>query len=82
MGRYSGNCATVVLDLLTRQNDTITHIVGDITPETLDILKEEIGGILVSVKSTHYDQGAKYGHLDVILGETRMRNILNNPNFL
>ena len=40
MGGYSGNRATVVLDLLTIQKDTITRIVGDITPETLDILKE------------------------------------------
>ena len=79
---YSGNRVTVVRDLLTSQKDTITRIFGNITPKALDILEEEIGGLLVSVKSTHYDQGAKYGHLDVILGETRMRNILNDPNFL
>ena len=60
----------------------ITRIVGDITPETLDIIEEEIGGILVSVKSTHYDQGSKYGHLVVILGDTRMRKILNNQTNL
>ena len=82
MGGYIGNRATVVLDLLTNQKDTITLIAGDITHETLDILKEEIGGILVFVKSTHYNQGAKYGHIAVILGETRMRNILNNTKFL
>ena len=82
MGGYSGNRATVVLDLLTSQKDTITRIFGDITTKTLDILEEDIGGILVSVKSTHYGQGAKYGHLAVILGKTRMCNIINDPNFL
>ena len=82
MGGYSGNSADVVHDLPTCQQDTITRIVGDITPKTLDILEEEIGGILVSVKLNHYAQGAKYGHLAAILGETRMRKILNNqPNF-
>ena len=59
MGGYSGNRATVVRDILTAQKDMITRIVRDITPETLDILEEEIGWILVSVKSTHYDQGSK-----------------------
>ena len=82
MGGYSGNRATVVLDLLTSQKDTITRIFVDITTKTLDILEEDIGGILVSVKSTHYSQGAKYGHLAVILGKTRMCNILIDANFL
>ena len=82
MGRYSGNRSTIVRDLLTSQKDTITRIVRDITTKTLDILEEEIGGILFSANSTHYNQGEKYGHLAVILGKTRMRNILNNPNFL
>ena len=82
MGGNSGNRATVVSDLLTSQKDAITRIFVDITPETLEILREEIGGILVSVKSTHYDQGAKYGHLAVILGKTRMRNILNDTKLL
>ena len=40
-------------NLLKNQKDTITRIVINITPETHDILEEEIGGILVSVKSTH-----------------------------
>ena len=59
MSGNSGNRATIVHDLLTSQKDRIIRIVGDITPETLDILEEEKGWILVSVKSTHYDQGAK-----------------------
>ena len=83
MGGYIGNRATAVRDILTSQKDMITRIVGDITPKTLNILEEEIGGILVFVNSTHYDQGEKYGHLYVILGETRMCKILNNkPNFV
>ena len=82
MGGNSGNCATVVRDLLTTQKDTMERIVVNITPKTLDTLEEYIGGILVSVKSTHYDQGAKYVHLAVILGKTWIRNILNDPNFL
>ena len=82
MGGNSGNCATVVRDLLTTQKDTMERIVVNITPKTLDTLEEYIGGILVSVKSTHYDQGAKYGHLAVILGKTRMRNILNDTKLL
>ena len=82
MGGNSGNCATVVSDILTSQNDVIMRIFSDITSQTLDILGKEIGGILVSVKSNHYVQGAKYGHLAFILGKTQMRNILNDPNFL
>ena len=59
MGGNSGNCATVVRDLLTNQKDMITRIDGDINPKTHDILKEEIDIILFSIKSTPYDQGSK-----------------------
>ena len=40
MSGNSGNRATIVHDLLTSQKDRIIRIVGDITPETLDILEE------------------------------------------
>ena len=82
MGGYSGNSTTIVCDLLTSQNDMITHIVGDISPKTSDIIEEEIGGILVSFTSTHYDEGEKNVHLAVILVETRIRNIINDTNFV
>ena len=53
----------------------MTRILGDITPEAIDDLEEELGAILVKCKSHHFPQGQKYGHLAVILGQERMRTI-------
>ncbi len=36
---------------------------GTITPEAVDRLEDELGGIFTVAKTHHYKQGQKYGHL-------------------
>ena len=67
--------STTTRDAITAQKDCMTRILGDITPEAIDDLEEELGAILVKCKLNHFPQGQKYGHLAVILGQARMRNI-------
>ena len=67
--------STTTWDTITAQKDSMTRILGDITPEAIDDLEEELGAILVECKSHHFPQGQRYGHLAVILGQARMRNL-------
>jgi hypothetical protein len=77
----TSNLATTTRDAIAAQKDKVTRIIGEVTLDDVDTLEEELGGVLVSIKSNHYEQGAKFGHLAVLLGETRMRTILGNPAF-
>ena len=43
--------------------DKLTRLNGVITPEAVDKLEDELGGIFTVAKTHHYDQGQKYGHL-------------------
>ena len=66
---------TSTRDAIIAQKDCMKRILGDITPEAIDDLEEELGAILVKCKLHHFPQGQKYGHLAVILGQERMRTI-------
>ena len=57
-------------------------IVGDITPEAIDGLEEQLGRILVTIMSSHFPQGQKNGHLPLILGQERSREVLADPRYL
>ena len=78
----STSSATTTRDTILAQKERITRIVGDIDADDVDNLEEELGAILVTIKSTHFPQGAKYGHLPVILGQERMRTILGDAAYL
>jgi hypothetical protein len=43
--------------IFTTQKSAITKIAGAITPEAVDNLKNEIGGIFTILKSTHFNKG-------------------------
>ncbi len=50
-------------DMLISLRDKMTRLNGLITPEAVDKIEDEIGGIFTVAKTHHYDQGQKYGHL-------------------
>ncbi len=50
-------------DTLISLHDKLTCTNGMITPEAVDKLKNELGGIFTVTKTHHYKQGQKYGHL-------------------
>jgi hypothetical protein len=52
---------------------------GTITPEAIDKLEDELGGIFTMAKTHHYDQGQKYGHLASAIPEAKYRLVIVNP---
>ncbi len=48
-------------EILTAQKSTVTRIAGAITPEAVDNLENEIGGIFTILKPNHYNEGQRYG---------------------
>ena len=46
-----------------------------ITPEAIDKLEDELGGIFTVAKTNHYKQGQKYGHLASAIPESKYRLI-------
>jgi hypothetical protein len=52
-----------------------------ITPEAVDKLKNELGGIFMVTKTHHYEQGQKYGHLASAIPESKYRLIISNATW-
>jgi hypothetical protein len=52
-----------------------------ITPEAIDKLKDELGGIFMVTKTHHYKQGQKYGHLASAIPEKKYRLIIRNATW-
>ena len=76
----SSDSAITVHEAIIAQKDTITRITGDITPEDVDQLQEEIGSILVTIKSHHFRGGRTNGHLAVIVSQAEYRSIIDPNN--
>ena len=64
--------------ILTAQKSAITKIAGAITPEAVDNLKNEIGGIFTILKSTHFNKGQQYGFLACVIPEEKYRVVIAN----
>ena len=77
-----GDNAIAIRDQIVRHQDKITRIVCDITSGSLDTLEEEIGGVLVTIKSHHFNGGREYGHLAVILPEEEYRDVISDANWV
>jgi len=61
--------------------DKLTCLNGVITPEAVDKLEDELGGIFTVTKTHHYDQGQKYGHLASAIPESKYRLVIGNANW-
>ena len=59
--------------------DKLTCLNSVITPETVDKLEDELGGIFTVTKTHHYEQGQKYGHLTSAIPEAKYRLIIGDP---
>ncbi len=53
-----------------------------ITPEALDKLEDELGGIFTVAKAHHYVQGQKYGHLASAIPESTYRLIIGDSTWV
>jgi hypothetical protein len=64
--------------ILAAQKSTFTKIAGVITPEAIDNLENEIGGIFTILKSIHFDKGQHYGYLACVIPEDKYRVVIAN----
>ncbi len=62
--------------MLASQKDAITKITGIITPESIDELENKLGGAFTILKSKHFDQEERYGHLAIIIPEAKYRVVI------
>jgi hypothetical protein len=67
--------------MLISLRDKMTRLNGLITPEAVDKLEDEIGGIFTVAKTHHYDQGQKYGHLASAIPEAKYRLVIGNATW-
>jgi len=68
-------------ETLINLRDKMTRLNGVITPKAIDRLKDELGGIFTVVKTHHYEQGQKYGHLASAIPEAKYRIVIANPTW-
>ena len=58
-------------EILAAHKDAVTRITGVITPEAIDNLEDEVGGIFTILKSTHFAEGQRYGYLACVIPEAK-----------
>jgi hypothetical protein len=61
--------------------DKLTCLNGVITPEAIDKLEDKHGGIFIMVKTYHYTQGQKYGHLASAIPKSKYRLVIGNATW-
>lgn len=66
-------------DTLINLRDKLTRLNGVITPEAVDKLEDELGGIFTVAKTHHYNDGQKYGHLASAIPEAKYRLVIGDP---
>ncbi len=62
--------------------DKLTHLNGVITPEAVDKLEVELGGIFTVTKTHHYKQGQKYGHLASAFPKAKYRLVIGDATWV
>ena len=68
--------------MLVAQKDAITKITGIITPESINTLKNKLGGAFTIVKSTHFVDGQRYGFLASVIPQEKYRVVISNPGWV
>ena len=63
-------------DTLISLRDKLTRLNGVITPEAVNKLEDELGGIFTVTKIHHFEQGQKYGHLASAIPEIKYRLVI------
>jgi hypothetical protein len=75
----SEKTADITALLLTKP---VTRIHGRPERNQIDVLEKEVARIVSSSKTTRFPQGNKYGHLVMIVGQTKYRNIIGDDTFV
>ncbi len=64
--------------MLVAQKDTITKITGIIMPKSIDRLENKLGGAFTKLKSTHFEEGQRYGFLASVIPQEKYRIVISN----
>ncbi len=64
--------------MLVAPKDAITRIKGIITPEFIYGLKNELGGAFIKLKSTHFEEGQRYGFIATVIPQEKYRIVISN----
>jgi hypothetical protein len=70
--------STSAYKTLIRLRDKITHLNGIIMPEGVNKLEDKLGGVCTLIKTHHYTEGQKYGHLASIIPQEKYRIVISN----
>ena len=68
-------------DTLISLQDKLIRLHGVITPEAVDKLEDELGGMFTVTKTHHYEQGKKYGHLASAIPKSKYRLIISDATW-
>ncbi len=64
--------------MLVAQKDVITRITGIIMPESIDGLENKLGGAFTKLKSTHFEEGQRYGFLETVIPQEKYCIVISN----
>ncbi len=64
--------------MLVAQKDAITKITGIIMPESINGLENELGGAFTKLKSTHFEEGQRYGFLATVIPQEKYRIVISD----
>jgi hypothetical protein len=73
--------SNVAYDMLISLRDKLTCTNGVITPEAVNKLEDELGGIFTVTKTHHYEQGQKYRHLASAIPKQKYRLVIGNATW-
>jgi hypothetical protein len=79
--RMTTSKSNAAYDMLISLRNKLTCTNGMITPEAINKLKDELGGIFMVKKTHHYEQGQKYGHLASAIPKQKYRLIIGNATW-
>jgi hypothetical protein len=68
--------------ILVAQKDAISKITGIITPESINTLKNELGGVFTILKSTHFAKGEQYRYLACVIPEDKYHITIADPTWV
>ncbi len=73
--------SNVSYDMLISLRNKLTCLNSMISPEAVNRLKDELGGIFMAAKTHHYKQGQKYGHLASTVPKPKYRLIIGSATW-
>jgi hypothetical protein len=68
-------------DTLISFCDKLARLNGVITPEDINKLEDELGKIFTVMKTHHYEQSQKYGHLASAIPERKYRLVIGDTTW-